>query len=511
MALQMARPFKHPKTQIYYFRQRVPTDLRPLLGDKIISWSLRTKDPDQAKVLNAGAVMKQARVWERHRKQPEPLPHAQIVALSGILYRDVMASMELEPGEPSIWQAVQALLDRVAAAPDGLAKWYGSEADRLLLEQGLVTDDHSRQRLLKELDSALRQAAEQQLKRAKGDYRPDPDAARFPALKVSTGVPPKTGNEGPTIRALFKLWERDHLANGKSARTVGDFRHKVEALIEYLGHDDAQRVTSENIADWCDHLRHELQLAARTVSQKYLTVIKVIFTVAVEKRKLKENPIKEIKVRFVKPKKTRPTGFTSDEARSILTAALADPATLGGRSVENKRAIRWGPWVCAFTGARITELMQLRTDDLLFETVAGNRVPYLRITPEAGSVKSDNYRIVPVHPQLESMGLVNMIQSLPAGPVFFNLKPFRGKAADPVERAQNAGAKVATWVTQPHTGGQTIPRQVASLAVLSNRLANRAKVDREQPVAATILLQLWPLRSIVEIEALRFSSSGRPR
>ena len=301
---------------------------------------------------------------------------------------------------------------------------------------------------MKELDSALRQAAEQQLKRAKGDYRPDPDAARFPALKVSTAVPPKTGNEGPTIRALFKLWERDHLANGKSARTVGDFRHKVEALIEYLGHDDAQRVTSENIADWCDHLRHELQLAARTVSQKYLTVIKVIFTVAVEKRKLKENPIKEIKVRFVKPKKTRPTGFTSDEARSILTAALADPATLGGRSVENKRAIRWGPWVCAFTGARITELMQLRTDDLLFETVAGNRVPYLRITPEAGSVKSDNYQIVPVHPQLEWMGLVNMIQSLPAGPVFFNLKPFRGKAADPVERAQNAGAKVATWVRE---------------------------------------------------------------
>ena len=102
MVLQMARPTKNPKTGIYYFRQKTPADLdlRPLLGDKIISWSLRTKDPDQAKVLNAGAVVKQARVWERHRKQPEPLPHAQIVALSGILYRDVMASMELEPGDP---------------------------------------------------------------------------------------------------------------------------------------------------------------------------------------------------------------------------------------------------------------------------------------------------------------------------------------------------------------------------------------------------------------------------
>lgn len=213
MALQMARPYKHPKTGVYYFRQHVPTDLRRLLGDKIVSWSLRTKDHGIAKVLNASAIIKQAMVWERHRKQPEPLPHAQIVALSGILYRDVMASLELEPGEPSLWQAVLALLDRVATTPDGLAKWYGSETDRLLLEQGLVTDDHSRQRLLSELDSALRQAAEQQLKRAKGDYRPDPDSARFPALKASSGVPPKTDG-GQTIRALFKLWERDHLAEG---------------------------------------------------------------------------------------------------------------------------------------------------------------------------------------------------------------------------------------------------------------------------------------------------------
>ncbi len=196
MALQMARPYKHPRTHVYYFRQHVPTDLRPLLGDKIVSWSLRTKDPDQAKVLNAAAFMKQALVWERHRKQPEPMQHAQIVALSGVLYRDVMAALELEAGEPSIWVEVFALLDRVAATPDGLAKWYGSEADRLLLERGIVTDDHSRQRLLTELDSALRQAAEQQLKRAKGDYRPDPDATRFPSLTALQEGAPKAGDGG---------------------------------------------------------------------------------------------------------------------------------------------------------------------------------------------------------------------------------------------------------------------------------------------------------------------------
>lgn len=447
MALQMARPYKHPKTGVYYFRQRVPTDLRRLLGDKIVSRSLHTKDKEQAKVRNAVEVQRQAMIWERHRKQPEPLPHAQIVALSGILYRDVMTALELEPGEASVWQEVLNLLDRVASAPGGLAKWYGFEADRLLLEKGLVTDDASRARLLTELDRALRQAANQQLKRAEGDYSPDPKANRFPALSAA----PKSAAEGVTIRALFKLWERDHLAEGKTARTAGDFRHKVEALITYLGHDDAQRVTPENIADWCDHLRYEGEepLSARTVSQKYLAVVKLIFSTGAAKKKLRVNPAADVQVKFNKKGvQVRPKGYTDDEARAILTAALGDPSGLGGRSEENKRAIRWGPWICAFSGARITEVMQLRTDDLLFETVDGQRIPCLRITPEAGSVKTGSYRVVPVHPQLQAMGLVEVFRSLPAGPVFYNLSPRRGKPADPVERAQNAGAKVGTWVRE---------------------------------------------------------------
>ncbi|MFN4159570.1 MAG: DUF6538 domain-containing protein [Gemmobacter sp.] len=92
VVLQMARPYKHPRTRVYYFRQHVPTDMRHLLGDKIVGRSLRTKDKEQAKLRNAVEVQKQAMIWDRHRKQPEPLPHAQIVALSGLLYRDVMAT-----------------------------------------------------------------------------------------------------------------------------------------------------------------------------------------------------------------------------------------------------------------------------------------------------------------------------------------------------------------------------------------------------------------------------------
>ena len=79
----MARPTKNAKTGVYYFRQKTPADLVAIVGKKEVGWSLRTKDPDQAKVLNTLAVQKQAMIWERYRKRPEPLPHAKIVALSG--------------------------------------------------------------------------------------------------------------------------------------------------------------------------------------------------------------------------------------------------------------------------------------------------------------------------------------------------------------------------------------------------------------------------------------------
>jgi integrase len=437
----MSRPQKNSKSGVYYFRQKTPADLVAVFGKKEVSWSLRTKDPEEAKRRNADAVRKQAIVWERLRKRSEPLPHQQIVALSGVIYQDWMALRETEPGEPGVWTETLALLDRVVADPEGPERWYGATIDNLLLERGIVTDDASRQRLIQEANRAFRQVAEQQLKRSEGDYSPDPGASRFPPV-TDPGAAPKGDSERLTIRALFKLWERDHLADGKSARTVGDFRHKVESLIEYLDHDDARRVTPESIADWCDHLRHEKGLSARTVSQKYLAVIKVVFGVAVEKRKLKENPAKENKVRFSKPQRTRPKGFTDDEAKTILAAALAEPATLGRRTAENKRAIRWAPWICAFTGARITEIMQVRTEDVT--EVHG--VLCLRITPEAGSVKTGAYRLVPIHPQLLDMGLPEMIRALPSGPIFYSTAPVRGKPADPVERAQSAGAKVGQWV-----------------------------------------------------------------
>ena len=441
MVLHMSRPFKHPKTGVFYFRQKTPADLRKIFGKSEVIWSLRTKDEAEAKLRHAEAFQKQARVWQSLRARPEPIPHKQILTLAGGFYRTLTAMVEDEPGEPSIWSLMIEKFRQEEIGDEVLEQWFGPEADRILQEEGLSTDDFSRGRLNRALHDVWLQWSAYQLKRSKGDYSPDPKADRFPLPFEPEGAlqaNPKA-SQGVTITSLFELWERDHLANGKPQKTVDDFNQKITALKTFLGHDDALLVTGENIADWCDHLRHEKELAAKTVRDKYLAAAKSVFNAGKSRRKLLASPTDGIKISVSRPKKTRPKGFTDEEARAILAASLRDPSTFGAMGEHNKLAIRWVPWICAFSGARVSEITQMRREDLIEQ----NGIISIRITPDAGSVKTGNFRIVPLHPQLIAMGFPEFIQSQPDGPIFYSP---RRPDENPTTRAQNTGKKVGKWV-----------------------------------------------------------------
>jgi uncharacterized protein DUF6538 len=49
MALSMPRPWKHPKTGIYWLRRGVPDALRLIIGKREVKLGLKTKDPETAK------------------------------------------------------------------------------------------------------------------------------------------------------------------------------------------------------------------------------------------------------------------------------------------------------------------------------------------------------------------------------------------------------------------------------------------------------------------------------
>jgi hypothetical protein len=47
----MTRPYRHPKTGMYWVRKVVPQELRPLIGQGELKRSLRTKAPHEARRL----------------------------------------------------------------------------------------------------------------------------------------------------------------------------------------------------------------------------------------------------------------------------------------------------------------------------------------------------------------------------------------------------------------------------------------------------------------------------
>ena len=400
----MPSPFKHPKTGVYWLRLRVPRDLRSAVGRGELRRSLRTKDPAEAKRLFPAALQAIQREWQRLRRAPEPLSPQQVSALAGQLYRETVEELGGQAFDAPVWSTIGSLNERLSAAsPERLEGWFGPDADRLLSEAGLHAEPANRRRLLEALLSAHAQAAEVCLRRAEGDFTPDPRADRFPSKLAPQAAPAAASSV--TLTGLLDLWKREHSAAGGSASTAKDWERIIGAFIKHLGGDrDAAAVSPKDVSGFADHLRHERKLSAKTINGRYLAAIGSIYRLGIRKHLLDKNPAERVEVSADKPRQVRSKGFTEGEAKAVLSAALrsADPA------------LRWLPLIAAYTGARIGELVQLRRDDFGEE----GKIAFVRISPEGGSVKTGIYRDVPLHPYLLDLGLLAFVKGRKPGRLF---------------------------------------------------------------------------------------------
>ena len=94
-------------------------------------------------------------------------------------------------------------------------------------------------------------------------------------------------------------------------------------------------------------------------------------------------------------------------------------------------AIRWVPWVCAYTGARGGEITQLRAED-----VKRHRQGFwtITITPEAGTVKTGQARTVPVHEHLVARGSIEFVRGV-ALALSFTMQGVSPQLAWPIQRS----------------------------------------------------------------------------
>jgi integrase len=216
--------------------------------------------------------------------------------------------------------------------------------------------------------------------------------------------------------------------------------HRKQAGRDTRGVDDARELTTEELIMWRDELLKTLN--PKTVKDVRLAAVKAVLGRAVEDRKLPNNPAQGVKVRSSRRTRHRDPGYTDEEAKRILEAcrryeppARDNPANR--ESAQLTAAKRWGPWLCAFTGARVGEVLQLRKSDV--REKAG--IPFVLITPEAGTTKDRKYREVPLHRQLTELGFLDFVKASPEGPLFCS------RTADPAKLpARVTAGRLSTWL-----------------------------------------------------------------
>jgi integrase len=160
----------------------------------------------------------------------------------------------------------------------------------------------------------------------------------------------------------------------------------------------------------------------------------------VRKKHLARNPFEYAAATLTVSKRPRlrdTQAFTPEEQRSILSAASA----IKTFRKRDDAARRWVPWLCAYTGARVGEITQLRRADV----IERGGIHALRITPDAGTVKNARARVVPLHEHLIAQGLLRFVEKREEGPLFYKQRPTTTTTdADPMKRKK----ALADWVRE---------------------------------------------------------------
>lgn len=437
MGLRMILPWENPRSRFFWFRRRVPAKFAKFGMHGEIKKSLNTTDWDEAVLLCQEENLRLERAWREnlYGTPPSDLSHEQITALAGEFYDEMVATHRANPGPPRDWE--EALTKHVARKRPivGGVSWglhllstFGGEVRSFLQKRGINLVGDQLFGFIHAYVEAKEQASKQLLKNARGDYRPDPDADRFPKFV------PTDANQ-----VFDGLWHEFCEAKMIAASTKKKWEPYFRTLIRRTGSNDMSKVTEKHLLDWRDALMAS-KLSKVTVRDGYIAAMKAFFGWAKRMKKLPGDPSAEVHVEVSDKHETRMRGFRDDEADRILSAALAPANKL--MSKENAAARRWVPWICAYTGARVNEITQLRAKDV--KEIDG--IWCLHITPEAGTVKTSRERNVPLHPHLLEQKFVEFARAKRGNaPLFYSIARQRNPDRKNPTYA-SVGNKLAEWV-----------------------------------------------------------------
>lgn len=461
------------------FTADLPVDLRPFsetirvscVIHEHVKFSLRTADPKLVQIRDDAASTAYATFLHAAERGPADLTHRELTALQGLAYKQLVGQHEDSPpasiGEGrETWTEFEVWSDILNEAGEWLDRGMHLKArdtlgrlldvDAFLSARAIRLSDKSYRDFIEGLVDTVVKAMHRLQANARGDYSQDRMAALFPAWSFEAAralSAPEVHGAVVSLDDLFNRWKAE---TKPAASTTSTWQGYVKQFAAFLKKTpatlDPRTVTDVDALNWKDDMLAKGRQAIRVGP---LAALKRLYRYGMENAAtsgITANPFENVKVSQKKAAGTGRLPFSNDDVKLILSAARK----------ETLPYLRWVPWLCANSGARVGEIVQLWGAMIVKE----DGIPCMKISvaPDGGDLKNQgSERSVPIHPALIADGFLAFVESKGSGPLFY--KEVSHKAAkargDDASRHKSKGTanRVAEWVRKI---GITDPRKAPS-------------------------------------------------
>jgi hypothetical protein len=204
MALAMTRPWKHPKTGVYWLRKRVPLPLQHVVGKQEEKRSLKTKYPLEPKTRLLRELTELEERWANLTKGPVVLTEVETHQLAQSVYAEWIRIYKDNPrdqrywnteiGVEGVWEMPPSIfpahLIQAYSNADYLQEQCFNTADDILTRLGLTVDEKSRPRLAWAVSAAMQRASLKLKEMALGGTASDEKVLRLNASVETSAAQP---------------------------------------------------------------------------------------------------------------------------------------------------------------------------------------------------------------------------------------------------------------------------------------------------------------------------------
>lgn len=317
-------------------------------------------------------------------------------------------------------------------------------ADAVARSMGLAVDWASTEGRAGLLDclKAYTQACAEAVRRDAGEVVDTPPPAvaqqghqQAPQRAVAAPAMPPQGH---SFRDLYDAWEK--AKPGRPSKTLATYSaaaDKLESMlpgrtVESLTREDGRNIVAALLA-----VAHAKGGKAQNTAANLLGRFKTLMAQAADLEWIPSNPLQG---RTIEREESERTEWKLPDLIKLFDDPLFTAYQLPEDGRAGAAAAYWLPLLGLFTGARISELAQLHTDDVSHDPEAGWVLSIKGSKKKGQRVKNKNsVRTVPVHPELQRLGFIDYwtdTASRGSGPLWPDVK----------RTDQNgAGGKVSQW------------------------------------------------------------------